>query len=397
MKSFSLGVKSLMLAGTVSVLSVTVAHAVEAADAAERLKSAMARQQLELSFSSVTSDGDDVILSDAKIKSTESDEAVDLGDLTLADVTEESNGDYRIGSLYLDTVVQKSDDVTVEIDGLTVEGLILPGDVKSDPFAGIVRYDRLEIDNIDVDIGDNNFLSMDDLSVKATIAADGALESTADVAKLAIDLDALDDEDNDEEFVDTLQEIDYDDISGSVEMAGRWHPVNGELSLSKFDIVLDDVGTLGLKLDILGYTADYVQLMSEMAARENNQNDPTASAMAALGMLQGISLSSLTLRFDDDSFTGRILNKLADDSGATPEQLIAGTQMTIQAQLSPYTGEAFATSAADAVKTFLDNPKSLEIAARPATPVQLFTLAMSAMGAPATVITQLGLTVTANK
>src|SRR5690606_39980806 len=151
MYSLPFGLKSTILAGAVSAIAITAAHAVEAEDAATRLKSMLALQQVELTYSSASMDGDDVVLAGVTVKSTEDPTTVDLGDLTLENVTEEGNGDYRVERLQIDNILQQADEVTVEIDNVDIQGLILPRDVASDPFGGVTRYDSMNVRSIEVD------------------------------------------------------------------------------------------------------------------------------------------------------------------------------------------------------------------------------------------------------
>src|SRR5690606_29671251 len=158
MYSLPFGLKSTILAGAVSAIAITAAHAVEAEDAATRLKSMLALQQVELAYSSATMDGDDVVLADVTVKSTEDPTTIDLGDLTLEKVTEEDDGDYRVERLLIDNILQQSEEVTVEIDSFDIQGLILPRDSESDPFFGTTRYDSLNVRSIEVDLHDQDLL-----------------------------------------------------------------------------------------------------------------------------------------------------------------------------------------------------------------------------------------------
>jgi len=397
MNAFSLGLKFLMLAGAVSALSVTAAHAVEAADAAKRLQDLLAQQQMELSFSAANEDGNDIILRDTTVKFPESSEAVDLGDVTLSSVTEEGNGDYRVGRLFIDTILQQDDDGTVEINDITFEGLVLPRDAASDPFGGATRYDSMEVKSVEIDLDDQDFLWMENLTSKASVTADGAIESTAGVASFTLKLSAIDNDEDDDEFVDTLQEIDYDELSGRVEMAGKWSASDGRLTVDQFDVQVDDVGTMRFTADLAGYTTEFIKSLRELMPQDGDSTDASAQGMAALGLMQQLTFHGLSFRFDDDSFTSRMLNHAADKKGVAPAKLIDETRAGIQAQLAPFAGDAFAKSTAQAVATFLSDPENIEIAAKPAAPVPFFMLGAALMGAPATLVTQLGLRVTANQ
>jgi len=398
MYSLPFGLKSTILAGAVSAIAITAAHAVEAEDAATRLKSMLALQQVELTYSSASMDGDDVVLAGVTVKSTEDPTTVDLGDLTLENVTEEGNGDYRVERLQIDNILQQADEVTVEIDNVDIQGLILPRDVASDPFGGVTRYDSMNVRSIEVDLRDQDLLYLENFASTAALTPDGAIESNAEVKSSTLNLFALDDEQDDDEFVDTLQEIDYDELYGRLQMGGTWHPTEGRLTLSKFEVALDDVGTFNLTGDIGGYTAAFARSLAELTLQlDKPGEDPNAQGMAALGLMQQLTFHGLGIRFDDSGFTGRMLNHTADKRGVEPEQLIQQTRTTIQTQLSPFSGSSFADAASEAVGNFLDDPRNIEVAAKPAQPVPFFMLGAALMGAPEALINQLGLTITANQ
>lgn len=389
-----LGLKSIFLASAVSAIAVTAAHAVEAEDAATRLKNLLAVQQLELSYSAASLDGDDVVLAGVTVKLAQAPTAVELGDLTLEKVTEEDNGDYRVGRLFIDTISQTADEITFKIDDYDVQGLILPRDIATDPFGGVILYDSLNVSSIEVDIRDQDLLWVEDIVGTNTFIPDGTIEGNAEIRSFTLNLFQLNNEENDREFVDTLRDIGYDEIYGRVQIDSVWRPAEGRLTLSKFEILLDDIGTFNLTTDIGGSTAAFVRSLAEL--RKSGEN-PNAVNMAVLGLVQQLTFHGFGLRFDDGNFTGRMLNHIADKQGVEPKQLAQHLRTMLQTQLSPVAGEAFANSVSEAVGNFLDDPQNIEVAAKPAEPLPFFMLGAALVGAPEALIKQLGLTVTANQ
>lgn len=391
--------KLLTLASAVSAIAVTASHAVEAEDVAARLQHLLSQQhQFELTYSSVSQSGTDVIFADAAIKSAEATAPLELGNLVLQNVTDADNKAYHVERIGLDQVTHKDEEMVVDMKGFELKGLILPSDTASDNFAGMLRYDSLDVDSVEVDAGDQDLLWVENISSTSSIAADNSVESNFNIESFSLNLYAIDDPEDDEEFGDRLRELNYDEIHGSIEIAGTWQPSDGRVTLSKFATSMDDIGNLNLTLDLGGYTAAFAKSVAEMtASMQAGSEDDGAQGMAFLGLLQQLSFHGSSIRFDDDSFTGRMLNHLADRQGVEPEQLIDQTKTSIQTQLSALVGNDFATSAAQAVADFLDNPSNLEIVAKPAAPVPFFMLGAAVMGAPQTLITQLGLKVTANQ
>src|SRR5690606_16701640 len=110
---------SLLLAGLLA--GASPAFALEAKDVAERLKTLLAQQQIELSYDGASLDGSDVTLTGVAVKPIGESESFPLGDLTLQDVTEEADGSFRIGMLAMSELERSDGDVTVSLADLSVE------------------------------------------------------------------------------------------------------------------------------------------------------------------------------------------------------------------------------------------------------------------------------------
>src|SRR5690606_7736475 len=114
-----------------------------------------------------------------------------------------------------------------------------------------------------------------------------------------------------------------------------------------------------------GYTAAFSKSINDLAAQmDASGENASAQSMAMLSLVQQLTFGGFSLRFDDESFTGRMLNQIADRQGKEPEQLIEETRSSIQSGLAPSVGSEFAASAAEAVGDFLDTPQNIEIAAK---------------------------------
>lgn len=391
-------IKTMLASSAMTALAISASHAIEAQSVGSRLTEVLATHQFELSYGSIRMDGDDVVLEDASVKTSAMSTPLDLDQIVLEDVTEESDGSYRIGQVVIDQIIQTDDNTTVALNDMQLQGIVLPADIATDPYGGMLRYDRIDIASAEVDLGDQDLLWIENISGQSAYLSDGTMESTGSIESFTLNLFALDDEEDDEQFVDRMQELDYDELHGSVEVAGSWRPSDGQLQLSKFQVPVDDVGTLDLTFDLGGYTAAFSKSINDLAAQmDASGENASAQSMAMLSLVQQLTFGGFSLRFDDESFTGRMLNQIADRQGKEPEQLIEETRSSIQSGLAPSVGSEFAASAAEAVGDFLDTPQNIEIAAKPATPVPFMMLGAAFMGAPQALITQLGLTIKANQ
>ena len=70
--------------------------------------------------------------------------------------------------------------------------------------------------------------------------------------------------------------------------------------LSKYDVTLDNAGTIGTTLDLGGFTPDVVKSIRDLSAKmaeAGDGADSTASQMAMLGLMQQVTLLLITLQW----------------------------------------------------------------------------------------------------
>lgn len=390
----SLCLKTSLLAGALVAAPVSGALALEADDVAERLKSLLADQQVALTYEGARMEGDDVVLEGVKATSAmDDDDTLSLGDLTLQDVSEEDDGTFRIGTFAVDAFEHEEDDIRVSMEGLTVDGLVLPADAEDDPFAGAMRYDRMAVARVDVE-GENGPLgSLENVYADITVEDDDTMRGEGGAESFSLNLSAIGDDDA---STDTLQELGYSQISGSLYTEGSWSPDDGRVTLSRYETTIEDAGTLFLMLDFSGYTPEFISTLQEMS-EDSGSDDASAKGMAMMGLMQQLSFHGLTLRFEDDSLTGKLLQYTADKQGAKASDVVGMARMVIPMQLTPFLGEELTERVAEAVGTFLENPQNIEIRAEPENPVPFAMLMGAAMGAPQELVKQTGLTIEANQ
>ncbi|MDZ5696868.1 hypothetical protein [Chelativorans sp. M5D2P16] len=386
--------KSLLLAGFIAGVGTPCAFAVEADAVGERLQALLEKQQIVLTYDAASMAGSDVTLEGVSARSTVGGEAIALGTVTLEDVIEEEDGDYRVGTIALDAFEHRSDNVTVSLTDATMTGLVLPPDIDADPFAGAMRYERFAVARVDVDGEDGPLGSLENAYAELS-EEDDVLQAVGAAERFSLNLEAIAD---DRDATALLDRLGYSQISGSGYMEGSWQPSDGRVRLTRYEAVIEDAGTLALMVDFAGYTPEFVRMLDEMARQsaDGGQNN-SAQGMAMLGMMQQLTFHGLRIHFTDDSLTRKVLDYVAEREGSTPEDVITQMTAVIPLQLSNFLGEQAATDIATAVGTFLKNPQNLEISAMPENPVPFAMVMGAAMGAPEMLVQQLGLSVKANQ
>jgi hypothetical protein len=232
--------------------------------------------------------------------------------------------------------------------------------------------------------------------MEVTQPADGKpLEFTGAAESFSADLSQAEDP----QSKAVIEALGYQNIKGSLEMAGSWQPSDGHIGLSQYDITVENAGTLGLTLDLGGYTTDFVKqlqdIQKKMAADPNDQ----AAGMQVFGLMQQLNFGSASIRWDDDSLTNKVLDFVAQSNGQKAEELATQAKGMVPMMLAMggISDAAFVKQVSDAVNAYLTEPKSLEIAAEPASDVPFAQIMAGGMsGQPQQLIQMLGLSVTAN-
>ena len=153
-------------------------------------------------------------------------------------------------------------------------------------------------------------------------------------------------------------------------MAGSWQPADGRLALSQYDISVENAGTLGMTFDLGGYTPDFIKSLQDMQkkmAAQPEGADNSAQGMAMLGLMQQLTFNGATIRFDDDSLTGKVLDYRRASSREQPEDIANQAKAMLPFLMAQLNNPELTQQVTDRRRrTYLDEPKSIEISAAPA-------------------------------
>jgi len=377
-------------------LPLNAALAQDATAVAERLKAVLAAQNLTLSWTSVSGDASETVLEGTSIAMAGEDKPVSVGKVTLGGITEE-NGGYKIETLSTEAYSLTEGTTKVDVSPLTIGNVSLPAEGSTDPLASFLMYETANLDNVSVKIGDKQAFQMTNFAAEVTPPADGnAMEFTGSAEKFTADLSLVEDPQS-KAAIDALG---YQNISGDFQLAGTWQPTDGRMALSNYDITVDDAGTLGMTFDLGGYTVDFLKSVQDLQKKMADQpegTDNSAQGLAMLGLMQQLTFNGATVRFDDDSVTNKVLEYVGKQQGMSAKDIANQAKAIVPFMLMELNNPELAAQVTAAVTAYLDNPKSLEIAAKPASPVPFALLAANGMSNPKELPKTLGLTVTANQ
>lgn len=386
----------LALCGFLLAVPFNAAFAQDTTAVADRLKAMMAKQGVDLAWSGISGDASSMVMEGVTVKPAAEKDALPIGNVTLEGVSED-NGGYAIETVSTQAFSRTEDGVSLDVSPFMMHGLSIPAEGSTDPLASILMYKSAELANLTVKVGDKTAFTMDDFSVEVTPPADGkAMDFTAVADKFTGDLTLIDDPKSKE----AIEALGYQNISGSMEIAGSWQPSDGKMELSQYDITVDDAGTFGMTFDVSGYTTDFVKSLQDMQkkmAEKPEGADSSSEGMAMLGLLQQLTFNSASIRFDDDSLTGKVLDYVAKQQGMSAKDIANQAKAIVPFGMAQLNNPELTAQVTAAVSTFLDDPKSLEIAAEPASPVPFAVLMANGMANPLDLPKTLGLTVTANE
>ena len=189
----------------------------------------------------------------------------------------------------------------------------------------------------------------------------------------------------------TLRTLGYSNLSFDVGGDGKLDIASDKMGFD-FDISYagKDMGTLKIGA---GAGEIPVALIAELQKLDGPaQPDPNTF----MPLVQGIKVSRITVRFEDQSITKKIIPLVAKMQGIDEATIVANAGAMLQLGLAGLKNPTFAQKAVAAINAFLKDPRSLTILAKPAQPVtvqQLEAIDPNNLGAA---IDQLGVTISAN-
>lgn len=376
-------------------LPLQAAWAQDADAVAERFRTLMTRQGVDVSWSNVSGDADEMVLDGVAFAVPGEEERFQLGKLTFEDISEEDGG-YHIGSITTEPYQFNKDKLSIDISAMSFNGVLLPAADNADPVKSIPFYESTELESVEVKLAGKPLFSLANASGEMTPPTDGKpMEFSGAVKNFTADLTIVEDPASKA----VIEGLGYQTISGSAEMAGTWQPTDGRMALTQHDITVDDAGTLGVTFDIGGYTPSFMQSVQDLQKKIANQPDDadkSAQGLAMLGLMQQLTFHGASIRFDDDSLTGRVLDYFAKQQGVKPQDIANQAKAILPFLTAQLNNPELSGQITAAVNTFLDDPESLQITAAPPAPVPFALLAAGGMTSPLELPKTLGVSVRAN-
>lgn len=380
---------------TVSLSALTVLQpayaAVEAQKVADAITAQFANFGMTIKAAGSELQGSNVVLKGVELTPAAGATATPLGDVTLENVTEDGAG-YKVGQISAPASKTDKDGVTMNFGGAAIRNVTIAAPGETDPLKTMLIYDAIEVMPVTFSMNGADVFRMSSAKVTMSPYAAGQPLSFDMVADgIYGNLSQITDPQAKEMFAS----LGYSEVNGVISAKGSWNPTDGRMTISEETFDFKDIGKLNFTVDLSGYTSDFIKATQEIA--KTSAGGDAAAGMKMMGLMQQLNLHSISLRFDDASLTGRILDYAAKQSGQQREAIAAQVKGMAPMVVMQLQDANLTTSVTNAVTAYIDNPKSFEIKAAPAAPVAFSVLMASGMSSPSALIQQLNVQIVANQ
>lgn len=376
-------------------LATPVLAEVDAQKFMDTFSAKLASYGMSAKADSVEGQGEDIILKGLKIGPASGADPMTVAELKLEGVTEKDGG-YVIAQIAAPAAQYPVPEGVWDFGGAAVTNLSIPAPDSGDPTGGLILYES-------VSMSPSKFMT----SAGEEIVRLGNLEATVSpytagqpmtfsMKPFDMYINAIAAAKDDAANKEIMTNLGLAEINAKIAMEGSWNPTDGKLTISEESFDVQNAGKLNFKFDISGYTPQLLKQMQDMAKQNAGKTD-AASGMMMMGLMQQLTLNSISLRFDDASLTGKLLDLASKQMGQPKEAIINQYKGMLPMMAAQLQDPEFVTMLSNAANAYLDNPKNIEIKTAPAAPVPFAQIMATGMAQPQALIKTLGVQVIANQ
>jgi hypothetical protein len=402
----------LLLSGVATTALMGPAMALEAQAFVDRVAQVYKTIGYEFTFGEASLDGDTITVDGVTVGfSPEAGvEPVTFDtEITFSGVVEGADGSYTAASVSIPDIDTEFASAPEPVGRLTVsdvsaEGLYLPAGETIPAVALLQLVQSISTGPLSVTRDGVEVISVESMEASTTFnPAQGSadlvdLSSVLAISGIWLDLSTVGEEDAAAGAV--IEALGITTISGDITQDMTWAMADGHIVLNEFLFDFADLGALDLTADLTGLTPAILDQIYAMQAGmgtggEMTEEQAQAQMMQGMALMQGVSIVGASVRYDDASLAGKLLDFFAAQSGADRATFVEGLKAMLPAMIAESGIPALNDVVVPPVSAFLDDPQSLEVKVAPPSPTSLLVL-MAAAANPAGLITALGLAVEAN-
>ncbi len=401
----------LLLSGAATATLTSSAFALDAQTFIDRLTTVSAAYGYDFEFGPATLDGDTIVVDGFTLTidpSSDVDEPMTTDtEVTFSGVAEGSDGSFTVETITIpdiDTEFASDPAGRLTLSDVRLGGLYLPGE---DPVPAVLSLQLLESASTGPLVVTRDSEEVFSIQSMESVTAFNPAQGSADLVDLqapfainGIWADLSQMNEDDEATAKAIEELGVSTISGDITGNMSWSMADGRMTIDEFLFDFADLGSLDIKLDITGFTPAVLDKLYAMQASmapegEMTEEQTQAQMMAGMALLQGVNIVGASVRYDDASFAGRLLDYFAAEAGTDRATHVENLKAALPGMLAGSGIPALNDIVIPPVSAFLDDPQSLEVRVAPPSPTSLLVL-MAAAANPAGLITALGFTVEAN-
>lgn len=382
---------ALLLAGT-----ALPAWALDGDAFASKVNEAYAVSGANIEYDRVDVDGSTVTLTNSKLASPGAP-AFEAGDLVFEGVEKTGDGGYTVDVLKIADIDYTKDDANLKVSDIEMSGIVVPATPGANSLDDMILYEGFTTGPVSVSSKGDEVFSMAGFDGKLSrLSGDAGIDFTGTANGMTVHYEGIEDP----KAKKTLNELGYEELTGSAKMALSWELESGRVDMREMSMTMDDAGRFNIALDLSGYTMEFVQAMQKAQAATANNPDPEeaqkAQGLMMLGMMQQLTFNSAEITFEDASLTGRVLDYFGSQQGISGKQMGDAVKGMLPMMLGQLGIPALQQQISAAANTFVDNPENLKISAEPAEPVPFSQIMGVGMSDPRQLADLLEVKVTAN-
>ncbi|KRA53115.1 hypothetical protein [Devosia sp. Root635] len=401
----------LLLSGVATVALMGQAMALDAQAFVDRIAEVYKPLGYDFTFGAATLDGDTITVDGGTVTIVSSPDAklepmVFDTEVTFSGVVENADGSYIADSVSIpdiDTDFAADPAGHLNLSDILAEGFYLPaGDPV--PAIGLIQlFKSFSTGPLSVTRDGEEVFSFESMASQSTFNPAFAstelsdLSSTFLISGISADLTSV--AEDDPGAGATIEALGLTNVTGEIYMEMSWAMADGHVDLTAFTLDFDDVGAIDITADLTGFTPavlDQIYAMQASMGGEQTEEQAQAQMMQGMALMQGVNIVSASIRYDDASLAGKLLDFFAAQSGADRATFVEGLKSMLPMMLAQSGIPALNDLVVPPVSAFLDDPQSIEVKVAPPSPTSLLVL-MAAAANPAGLITALGLAVEANQ
>lgn len=400
-------IQGLMLASGMATLALMQpAMALDAQTFVDRIAAVYKIGGYDIQFGAATLDGDTITVDGATVGVTGVEEPWTIDTtLTFTGVVEGDDGSFTADALTIpdiDTEFAQDPVGRVSLVDISATDLYLPPEDKVNVTALLESVGSLTTGPLSVTRDGTEVISYESIEAVNEFSYDDAnaltdIASTFSVNGIWADLSTVSEEDAEAGAV--IAALGLTEINGNISQSMTWGMTDGHLVIDDFLFDFADIGAINFKADISGLTPAVLEKIYAMDAASSGSTPEEAQAqqmMVGMELLQALTLTGSSLRYDDAGLAPKLLDMFAAQSGADRATFVEGLKAMVPQLVGQVGIPPLTDLVVPAANAFLDDPQSIEVAVRPATPTTLLVLSAAAAN-PAGLISALGLAVTANQ